>query len=293
MRDALLLEDGARVNVLVERSRQSHGLVVLLAGLGGDTLASNGLYAELAQAFAQDADVLRIAFERPPRSITQEVEAIVAAAKGEKPRPVVLVGHSAGGVVAPIAAAACHTAGVGVVGVVTLGAPACRWVDALSFAAAQQLELQGWMGAEWKRELRQARTLYQAVLRAGHTRATLAEWAPRLLESVAARDLTEETLHSAPLAYLRSLDAIDPARAFALAGCTNTQFIGEHDWIVAPEARPDSAIMLLQTDHYLGACENMASSFAAFRAKRAPPIQASALTALAAAVRATVVRPPA
>lgn len=289
MRDALLLEDGARIDVLLQRSTRPRGLVVLLAGLGGDPLTSNGLYAELAHAFEADADVLRLAFPRPPSSVTQEVEAVVAAAKRGPSRRLVLVGHSAGGVVAPIAAAACHTAGMAVAGVVTLGAPACRWVDALSFAAATQLGLQGWTGAEWERERSRARALYEAVLRTGHTRAWLAERAPQLLECVAARDLSEETMHGAPLAYLRTLDIIDPERAFAVAGCSNTQFIGEHDWIVAPEARPDCAVMLSQTDHYLGACDSTASSFAAFRAKRTPPIQASALTALAGTVRAALV----
>jgi pimeloyl-ACP methyl ester carboxylesterase len=142
-------------------------------------------------------------------------------------RSVFLLGHSLGGVLAPLVAE-----GAGVAALIVYGTPSRRWADTLARGARRQLALAGLSGEALDREAGSAAQLYLLLLRSDVSPEDLARDHPSLASCLAAADVSGNRLHGRSLAYFRALDRVDPEDAWRRAGAPVLAVHGEHDWIV-------------------------------------------------------------
>jgi pimeloyl-ACP methyl ester carboxylesterase len=288
---ALELEGGARARFHYRAPSAGSTVAVLMPGLFTRAVEAleadrpDELTAALARLLHEEGfGILGVEVEGARTDVVTEVEAHVSAAAAIDLDRAVVVAHSLGAMLAPLFAAAKKTRGV-----VTIGAPARRWADALAEAARRQLSLGGLKGKALEREVVAAKALYTSVLRQGGDLATLP---PEITASVAARELAKETLHGVPLPYLRSLDAVEPGRSWLAAGTEVIAVQGEFDFVVGEgdhntiaalvtaSLQPAQAVTLGGVDHALAAHNEMAGAFR----KRGGPVSLDAVHEIVAMI---------
>jgi pimeloyl-ACP methyl ester carboxylesterase len=147
------------------------------------------------------------------------------------PRGVFVLGHSLGGVLAPLVAETTTE----VAGFVVYGAPSRRWVDTLAAGAFRQLVLAGLVDEALDREARCAAQLYELLLREGAGPEDVVREHPALASCRAAADVSGARLHGRSLTYFRALDQVDPEAAWRRVRAPVLALHGEHDWIVADD----------------------------------------------------------
>jgi pimeloyl-ACP methyl ester carboxylesterase len=263
------LEAGGSVDVVVDepKTRASRTLLIL-PGLGArDVTNDEDLYGSVARrAAARGLRAVRARTHGLPSALVTDVEVALAALERFGTGGIVLFGHSLGAVVAPLVAGPVCARGI-----ITFGAPARRWADALTEGAARQLA-PGLDAVDREREVESAGTLYRAVLREKRKRSALDA---SLLASIAAKDLTDTTLHGSPIDYLRTIDAVDPSLAWRRSSGACVALQGEHDWVVgegdastiagwvAEAGRTAEAATLERIDHYGREHSSLAASWEA------------------------------
>ncbi|MFT3771275.1 MAG: alpha/beta hydrolase [Minicystis sp.] len=203
-----------------------------------------------------------------------------------EPARVFVLGLSLGGVLAPLVVAGAEVRGIAV-----YGTPSRRWSECLADTARRQLTLAGLADDARDREAARAARLYDLVLRAGTSPATIARDHPDLAACRAAADLGPHHLHGRALHYFRALDCVDPEAAWGRVTAPVLALRGEHDFILADDdpARIAAfvtasggrarALTLPGLDHDLLRQPDLAASFAQ-RGRGAPdPSAARALIA--------------
>jgi pimeloyl-ACP methyl ester carboxylesterase len=185
-------------------------------------------------------------------------------------RPCVFVlGHSLGGVLAPLVAEEVEVSGL-----VVYGAPSRRWSDTLAASARRQLALAGLAGEALEREASCAARLYELLLRSGVSPEHVVREHPELASCRAASDVSGHRLHGRSIAYFCALDSVEPAATWRRVCAPVLAVHGEHDWIVADDdhvriaewsrssGRPATALTLAGLDHDLLSYPSREASFA-------------------------------
>lgn len=183
--------------------------------------------------------------------------AALAALAGDPRRagaPLVLFGHSVGGMAAPLLAAARA-----VDGVIVFGTSTATWLDCVVASTRRQLALRGIAADEIDRSV--------AALR----------------ERVRATGLSGRSA-----AYHRQLDALDLRAAWARVAAPVLALVGEHDWVIDRADQPAGATVadVAGLDHLLGWHPDRESSLARYGAGSFDPgIVATTLAWMRAVVR--------
>lgn len=269
------LEGGARARRYYRAPSSGSTVAVLMPGLFTRAAAAleadrpDELIASLARLLREEGfGILGVEVEGDRTDVVTEVEAHVVALEELEIERIVIVAHSLGAMLAPLLAAARTTRGI-----VTIGAPARRWAEALTEGARRQLALGGLKGKALDREVAAAKELYVSVLRKAADLESLQSAAPDVAASVAARELAKETLHGVPLRYLRALDTVEPGKAWLAAGTEVVAVQGEFDFVVGESdhntiaalvtasLQPAQAVTLGGVDHGLAEHRDMAAAF--------------------------------
>jgi pimeloyl-ACP methyl ester carboxylesterase len=132
------------------------------------------------------------------------------------PERIVLVGHSFGGVIAPLVAER-------VAGICTFGASAERWHDTMLGTTRRQKERS-------EEEMRNWEELFRLVHREGSTPQRAFEEHAHL-RSLRSRDCAGETMYGRHVSLFRELDATDLEAAWRRVSTRVLAIHGEHDWI--------------------------------------------------------------
>ncbi len=270
------LEHGGTARFAFRAPPDSVGTALLIAGLNARVLEDELFEALTGALLARRVAVLRCEWAGPEakRSLTSDVEAMISALdrSGAATSPRCVFGHSLGALTAALVCGATKTTGL-----VVVGAAASRWADALGHAAQRQLPWLGLGAADLEREVSAARALYLRTIRDGAS-------------------LDGGELFGAPLSYLRSIDAVEPALAFARVGAPVLALqgqwdlavaAGDHERIAGFSAHPKSrARTLAGVDHYL---RGHASEAASAGARGKGSLDPSAIEAITDALRAFLV----
>lgn len=232
-----LAVDGARLRTIVVATPRPRAVVVVIAGIACESVDhAASPFAALARAWAA-ADLDSFRFDKRgvgdsdggPCDVTDfatelaDARAAVAAAAeyaGSRGAPLVVFGHSVGGMIAPLVAGE-HAAAIAV-----YGTPVMRWLACLVDTTRRQLALRGAPPDEIERQA-------------------------AALEALA----TGGGLNGRSAAYHAQLDAIDPAAAWRAVRVPIFVGRGEHDWVVEPtdQARiPGELVDLPGLDHMFG-----------------------------------------
>lgn len=210
---------GARLRTIGTRGGSPRALVLVIQGIACESIDHAAspdaplavLVAELARA---GYDTLR--FDKrgvgdseggPCRDIDFDTEladaraAVAHAADRARARgiPLVILGHSVGGIIAPLVARHART----LAGIVVYGTPVMRWLDCLVDSARRQLELRGASEAE--------------IVQSEDEMRALAE---------------RGELNGRSAAYHRQLAAVDIEAAWRTVEVPVLVVRGEHDWVV-------------------------------------------------------------
>lgn len=177
-----------------------------------------------------------------------DARAVIAAAPRDL--PLVIFGHSVGGILATQLAQLCDA-------LVVYGTPAARWLDCLRSSTRRQLELRG--------------------------------ASPELIAArVAALDelLVRDELNGRSAAYHGQLDALDLPAAWRAVARPTLVVRGEHDWVVDADEQARIATLTRATivdaprlDHVLGAHASREASLADYGAGAPDDAAAHAIAA--------------
>ena len=180
-----------------------------------------------------------------------------------------IFGHSVGGMIAPLLAAAHPLRGIAV-----YGSSPWRWQACMMASLRRQLELSGRRDAELEAQLALYADLYHAIFSAALSPARAAARAPALASC------GDQCFGRTP-SYLRQLEAADIADAWSRVDCPVLAIHGEYDWVAsaAETARivelvarddPNAArhLELAGTDHLMREHADLVTSFADYGAGR-------------------------
>jgi pimeloyl-ACP methyl ester carboxylesterase len=216
----VLAVGGARLRTIATCVRRPRAVVLVLQGIACESIeGGDAPMAQLAHGWAR-AGIEALRFDKrgagdseggPCGELDFHTERADAAAALELARgrarecgvPLVLFGHSVGGIIAASLAGEHEHADGAIAGVITFGAPTSRWLECLIDTTRRQYELRGTPPDEIER--------------------ATAELSRRAFAT---------GLNGRSAAYHAQLDAIDPAVLWSRVRAPVLVVRGEHDWVV-------------------------------------------------------------